>query len=164
VSCGDACDQERHGAALAGSSESALIVVRRRHRAPPAFIALAAIIATLLTGDPVWDALGTILIGATACGRFFVAVEVKALLIGQSVDPRVLSQMREFIENQPQVKRIFNLITLQFGPDVIVAVKAEMEQQTSDRELVRVINLTEAALRARFPAIRWLFFEPDDRD
>lgn len=164
-------NKERHGRSLLRwfrqSRTSALIVVFGEDVAALAglVLALAAVVATLITGDPVWDAVGTIMIGVLLIAvAFFIAVEVKGLLIGQSVDPQVLVQMRKFLENQPQVTGVFNILTLQFGPDVMVAVKAHMEHQTTDQELIRVINLVEAAFRVRFPEIRWLFFEPDDRD
>ena len=164
-------NKERYGRSLPvwfkESRTSALIVVFGEDMAALAglVLALAAVVATLLTGNPLWDAAGTLMIGILLLVvAWYVAVEIKALLIGQSVDPMVLKQMRQFLEQQPQVKQIFNLLTLEFGPDTMVAVKAYMQPQTSDLELVRVINLVEAAFRVRFPSVRWLFFEPDDRD
>ncbi|HLF30106.1 MAG TPA: cation diffusion facilitator family transporter [Xanthomonadales bacterium] len=164
-------NKERHGRSLPRwfreSRTSALIVVFGEDVAALAglVLALAAIVATLITSDPLWDAIGTLSIGVLLLVvAWFIAVEIKALLIGQSVDPVVLKQMRQFLEQQPQVKQIFNLLTLEFGPDTMVAVKAYMQPQVTDHELVRVINLVEASFRARFPSVRWLFFEPDDKD
>jgi len=125
-------------------------------------LALAAVLLTMLTGNPLFDALGTIAIGALLITvAVFVAIEVKALLIGQSIDPQVRAEMLAFLSQQPEVKRVFNLITLQLGPDVMVSVKAEMNRLVSARSLVDDINRVEAALRARFPEVRWSFFEPD---
>jgi hypothetical protein len=45
----------------------------------------------------------------------------------------------------------------------MVAVKAKMHGATA-AELVAAINRAEAALRAEFPEIQWLFFEPDIAD
>ncbi len=56
---------------------------------------------------------------------------------------------------------LLNLITLQQGPDVMVAVKARMAEIGSARRLVEDINRCERDLRGAFPEIRWLFFEPD---
>jgi hypothetical protein len=53
---------------------------------------------------------------------------------------------------------------MQFGPDAMVAVKARMQPQASDVALVKTINRVEAAFRARFGSVRWLFFEPDVKD
>ncbi|MET0986879.1 MAG: cation efflux family transporter, partial [Steroidobacteraceae bacterium] len=67
-------------------------------------------------------------------------------------------------EAQPQVVRVFNLITLQLGDDVMVAVKACMSPTESPLQLVDAINTVEASLRQHFPQVRWSFFEPDHSD
>ncbi|MCC7462367.1 MAG: cation efflux family transporter, partial [Gammaproteobacteria bacterium] len=57
-----------------------------------------------------------------------------------------------------------NLLTLQMGSDVLLAVKARMVRQPDDLALVASINELEVRLRAAFPAVRWCFFEPDVAD
>ncbi|HVI57365.1 MAG TPA: cation diffusion facilitator family transporter, partial [Luteimonas sp.] len=87
--------------------------------------ALAAVLLSVATGNPVWDAIGTIAIGALLIVvAVFVAVEVKALLVGQSVDPARQREMRAFLEARAEIAEVFNLITLQLGNDVLVSVKA----------------------------------------
>ena len=125
--------------------------------------ALAAVAITLATGDPVYDAIGTLLIGVLLIViAVFVAIEVKALLIGQSVSTEKRAAIRAFLEARPEVQEIFNVITLQMGPDVMVATQACLGHDLPSSELVRRINAVEAALRAEFPEVRWSFFEPDD--
>ena len=127
--------------------------------------ALAAVLATLLTGDPAFDAAGSIAIGALLCVvAVFVAREVASLLVGQSAEPLLHAALIEFVRAQPEVDRVFNLITLQLGPDVMVATKAQMRDALSGDELIAAINRVEAAMKARFPEIRWSFFEPDVAD
>jgi divalent metal cation (Fe/Co/Zn/Cd) transporter len=94
----------------------------------------------------------------------FIAIEVKALLIGQSADLALREEIRALIEARPEVVRVFNLITLQLGPDVMVSVKAEMRRDAGAPELVDAINAVERAMKERFPEIRWSFFEPDVSD
>ena len=161
-------NKERHGRGLwqwfRESRTSALIVVFGEDIAALAglILALLAIILTFVTGDPMWDAIGTIIIGVLLLViAIFIAVEVKQLLIGQSVDPRELAKMRSFLEAQPQVKKVYSLLTMQFGPDAMVAIKAEMQPQASDVQLIKAINEVEASFRAQFAGVRWLFFEPD---
>ena len=60
--------------------------------------------------------------------------------------------------------RLFNLITLQLGPDVMIAVKAEMRRDAVALDMVNAINAVERDLKTRFPEIRWSFFEPDFED
>jgi cation diffusion facilitator family transporter len=127
--------------------------------------ALIAIVATFFTGNPLFDAWGSISIGALLCVvAIFVAREVASLLVGQSVEPRLRDEIRDFVRSQPDVERLFNLITLQMGPDVMTAVKAQMRGELSGVELIDAINRVEAAMKARFPEIRWSFFEPDVSD
>lgn len=127
--------------------------------------ALAAVLLTMATGNPVFDAIGTLAIGVLLVFvAVFVAIEVKALLIGQSADPELKAGIHEFLSARPEIARLFNVITLQLGPDVMVAVKAEMRGELSGRALVEAINAVESNLKARFPEIRWSFFEPDVAD
>ena len=128
-------------------------------------LALAAVLATFLTGDPLFDACGSIAIGVLLCVvAIFVAREVASLLVGASAEPRLRAALADFIRARPEVERVFNLITLQLGPDVMVAVKAQMRGELSDSELIAAINRVEAAMKERFPEIRWSFFEPDVAD
>lgn len=164
-------NKERHGRNLLQwfrqSRSSALIVVFGEDIAALAGLTLAllAVGLTLLTGNPMWDALGTVIIGLLLIViAIFIAIEVKALLIGQSVEPRKLDQMRAFLEAQSQVNKVYNLLTMQFGPDAMVAVKARMEPQVSAVALIKAINATELKFRAEFGSVRWLFFEPDVKD
>jgi divalent metal cation (Fe/Co/Zn/Cd) transporter len=127
--------------------------------------ALLAVAVTLATGDPIYDAIGTLAIGVLLIVvAVFVAIEVKALLIGQSVAVEKRQAIRAFLEARPEVRKIFNVITLQLGPDVMVATQACLGEDLPSSELVRRINAVESALRAEFPDVRWSFFEPDDSD
>jgi cation diffusion facilitator family transporter len=124
--------------------------------------ALVAVVVSVITGNPVWDAIGTIAIGVLlVVVAVFVAVEVKAMLIGQSVDLAQQAEIRRFLEGQPQVDKVISLITLQLGNDVMVSVQAVMQERPSTRALVEDINRIEAAMKLRFPSVRWSFFEPE---
>lgn len=164
-------NKERHGRSIGQwfreSRSSALIVVFGEDVAAllGLVFALLAIVATYLTGNPLWDALGTISIGVLLIViAVFIAVEVKDLLIGQSVDPKTLGEMREFLAGRSEINEMFSLLTMQFGPDAMVAVKARMVPTGSEQELIASINLVERDFRAHFPIVTWLFFEPDVED
>jgi len=124
--------------------------------------ALIAVVMSVVTGNPLWDAAGTIAIGALlVIVAVFVAIEVKAMLIGQSVDPQREQEMRRFIEAREEVGRVISLITLQLGNEVMVAIQAEMSDRQSTHHLAEEINRVERAFKAEFPEVRWSFFEPD---
>lgn len=128
-------------------------------------LALAAVLLTIYTGNPVYDALGTVAIGVVLLVvAVAVAIEVKGLLIGESADPEVQGAIRMFVEARPEVVEIYRVITLQLGTDVMVSIKARMREETSAGELVDDINAIEQALKVQFPQVRWSFFEPDRND
>jgi divalent metal cation (Fe/Co/Zn/Cd) transporter len=127
-------------------------------------LALVAVLLTILTGNSMWDALGSMTIGVVL---IVVAIglgnEIMALLIGQSAAPEAEARLREFLLKQQGVEKIYRLITLQLGTSFMVAVKVRM-RATSVDDLIGAINRAEVATRAEFPEIQWLFFEPDDTD
>src|SRR5438874_4194890 len=127
-------------------------------------LALAAVLVTMVSGDPRWDALGSIAIGAVlivvASG---IGIQIKGLLIGRSADPQVEARMREFLERREEIEHLYRMLTLQLGTSLMVAVKARMKARDA-AELVDAINRCEAAMRAEFSEIQWLFFEPDVAD
>jgi len=117
---------------------------------------------TLATGDPFYDALGSVLIGMILVGvALSVGNEVKNLLIGQSTSVETRRAIHEFLSEREEINRVLNVITLQMGPDIMVAVKAEMKECASCALQIDAINACEAALKEKFPGIRWSFFEPD---
>ena len=69
-----------------------------------------------------------------------------------------------FIEEREEVEQVFNLLTMQLGGDVMVAVKAEMVSLPSSEAVAEAINDCEKAMKEKFPQILWSFFEPDVRD
>jgi divalent metal cation (Fe/Co/Zn/Cd) transporter len=128
-------------------------------------LAALAIGMTMLTGNLMFDAAGTIAIGVLLIVvAVLVAIEVKALLIGQGVEPRRREQLMSFLKSRPEVADVLNLITLQMGPDVMVAVKARMQPTAGNQNLIDAINTVEAAMKAEFGDVRWSFFEPDNAD
>lgn len=128
-------------------------------------LALGFIALSMITGNPMWDALGSICIGVLlVLVAILVGVEVKALLVGQSAEPQVVERMRSHLAERPQIAQVYSLITQQLGGEIMVAVKARMQPQASDVALIEAINATERDLRVAFPQVRWIFFEPDLRD
>ena len=128
-------------------------------------IALVFIVLALVTSDPRWDAAGSICIGALlVLVALLVAIEIKGLLIGQSVEGQVLERMRAHLAGHEDVETVYNLLTQQLGLEVMVAVKAKMRANGSALALVAAINRVEQSFRAAFPEVKWLFFEPDVAD
>ena len=127
--------------------------------------AAIAIGTTMATGNIIYDAVGTIAIGVLlVVVAVLLAIEVKALLIGQGVEPQRRAELLTFLEARPEISKVLNLITLQMGPDVMVAVKALMAPNSDSRSLIEAINTVERAMKTEFDDVRWSFFEPDFTD
>ena len=125
-------------------------------------LALGAVGLTVVTGNPMWDALGTVAIGILlVVVAVLVAIEVKAMLIGQGMDPDRQLQLRRFLQDRPEIESLVSLITLQLGNQVMVSVQARMCEADSARMLVAQINVVEKAMKCEFPEVQWSFFEPE---
>jgi cation diffusion facilitator family transporter len=125
-------------------------------------IALMAVLIALATGNSAFDAAGSMVVGALLIlVAVLLGAEIKSMITGQSAAPDVEAKIRSFIVARSEVEEILNLITLQLGDGVMLAVKARMREEQAALSLVEDINRVEAAVRAAFPQVRWLFFEPD---
>lgn len=147
--------------------DSDLLVVAGEDIAALAGLAIAfvAVLLTVVTGNPVWDACGSIGVGLLLMLiAGLIAREVKSMIVGESASPERRRDIEVFLGGRPEIRSIINLITLQWGKEVVVAVQAEMIDYEQSRAMVEAINVIEADLQARFPEVRWVFFEPDFAD
>jgi cation diffusion facilitator family transporter len=146
------------------SRNSELIVVLGEDIAALAGLvfALVAVALAVLTGNPVFDAIGSIAVGALLIVvAVLLAVEIKGMITGQSAEPHVEAALRKWLEGRREIAAVLNLITLQLGDEVMLALKARMREDRDAQALLRDIDAVEADLRRAFPAVRWSFFEPD---
>jgi cation diffusion facilitator family transporter len=147
-----------------GSRQSELVVIFGEDLAALCGLcfALVAVMLTVVTGNPLWDAVGTIAIGLLlVVVAVLVAIEVKAMLIGQSMDPARQSEIRRYFEARPEIANVISLITLQLGNDAMVSVQARMHEEQDAEAMLRQITGIERGLKAGFPEVRWSFFEPE---
>src|SRR5690606_1249548 len=109
--------------------------------------ALVAVMMTVVTGNPMWDALGTIAIGVLlVVVAVLVAIEVKAMLIGQSIDPRRQAEIRAYLEGRAEIANIISLITLQLGSRALVSVQARMREERDADAMLHQISAIERGL------------------
>ena len=125
-------------------------------------LALGFLIMASITGDPVYDALGSICIGVVLLFiSVFVAWRIRALLVGRSADPEIQQAINEIITSQDGIERVFNTITIQFGPDTMLAAKVKFKRGIDIETAVESINVMERELKERIPNLTWSFIEPD---
>lgn len=128
-------------------------------------IALLFLCTAVVTGDGRYDAYGSMAIGLVLFViALFLAARIHDLLIGRSASPELQSAIQAEMTATSEVTKVFNVITLQMGPQIMVAAKLGMSPGLSGAEACRAINALEARLRERFPEIRWSFIEPDVED
>lgn len=120
---------------------------------------------TAATGDARFDALGSIAIGVVLVTvAIFIATRIKGLIVGRSAEEDVESAIRAEIQRAPGIEKVFRALTMQFGPQVMLAAKVQMKAGMTVEEVVVRINELETQIHQRFPEITWCFIEPDDKD
>lgn len=125
-------------------------------------LALAGVVAAALTGDLLWDALGTMAIGLLLLVIAIILVlEMRGLLLGESGSKDQVAQIRSALVGGG-VTRVIHLKTLHLGPDeLLVAAKIAVEDGLSVAELARAIDAAETRVRAAVPIARAMYLEPD---
>ncbi|CCD99812.1 cation diffusion facilitator family transporter [Bradyrhizobium sp. STM 3809] len=153
-----------------------LIEAFRRSKDPPAFmvvfedtaaligivIAAAATAAAVACDEPVWDGVGSILIGLLlAVTSMVLARESKSLLIGEPADPELADAVLELVRSSEGVLAANGLLTVQLSPQqVVVALSIEFADDLRADDIERAVVTIETALRARYPLIAALFVKP----
>jgi len=158
----------KHGQSLLkwfkNSRQSELVVVLGEDVAALLGLAFAliSVVLSMVTGNPLYDAIGSIGIGVLLVViSIFLAIKIKGLLIGQSGDIEVREEITSFLESRPEITKVLNLITLQLGAQIMAAVKVKMAKVDTVDQLIENINRCEAALKEQNSSIQWIFFEPD---
>lgn len=124
--------------------------------------ALLGVGLTLITGNSIWDALGTAMIGLLlVIIAIILALETKSLLLGESATKEHVRSIRDAITAVPGIA-IIHLKTLHLGPDeILVAAKIAIEHSDSGREVTEDINDAEQRIRDSVPLECVIYIEPD---
>ncbi|GAA2386747.1 cation diffusion facilitator family transporter [Dactylosporangium salmoneum] len=125
--------------------------------------ALFGVGLTLITGNGVWDGIGTAAIGALLISvAAILAVEMKSLLVGEAARPEQVEAIEQAIVAGPEVERVIHMRTVHLGPDeLLVAAKIAVRHNETADEIARGIDAAEARIRAAVPIARVIYLEPD---
>jgi cation diffusion facilitator family transporter len=152
---------------LSHTRNSAIVVVFGEDVAALLGLSLAFAFLSLaeITGDPFYDAIGSMCIGVVlVVVSIFLTARVKSLLVGSSADPIIRKAIDKIIADDDAVVELLNTITIQFGPDTMLAAKIRMRPDESLSSAIRSINTLERRLKRKIPTLKWCFVEPDDSD
>jgi len=126
-------------------------------------LALIAVGLATITGDPTWDAYGTIVIGLLlGLISVVLSVEMKSLLVGESARPVQVDQIEDAITSADHVHALVHLQTQHLGPDeLLVAGKVQLDGHLDFDEVVSAIDDAERRVREAVPIARVIYLEPD---
>ncbi len=127
--------------------------------------ALLGVGLTLITKEPIFDVLGTGLIGVLLVTvAVILAVETKSLLLGEAASPEAQGRIRAAIEASDGIDSVIHMKTMHLGPEeLLVAVKVAVTASDSAAEVARAIDTAEVAIREVEPTARVIYLEPDIR-
>ncbi|MYR46250.1 cation diffusion facilitator family transporter [Streptomyces sp. SID5910] len=126
-------------------------------------LALGGVGLALLTGDGVWDGVGTLCIGVLLILIALVlAAETKSLLLGESAGPEAVQKIEAATVDGDTVTRIIHMRTLHLGPEeLLVAAKIAVRHDETAAEVAAAIDAAEARIREAVPIARVIYLEPD---
>jgi cation diffusion facilitator family transporter len=115
--------------------------------------------------NPVYDAIGSILIGILLILiSILISIRIKSMIIGESANLTNKKEILKIIEKYPQIEDVLNVITVQLGPDVMIAAKIKLNSNLNLTEAVENINQLEKDIKKNLPDVKWSFIEPDFKD
>ncbi len=125
--------------------------------------AFAGVGLTIVTHDPMWDAIGTIAIGVLLVAvAVILGIETKSLLVGEGASRADVEKIRDAFNAVKRVEALIHMKTLYLGPDeLLVAAKVAFPKATKVTEVARAIDEVEAEIRAAVPVARVIYIEPD---
>lgn len=125
--------------------------------------ALLGVGLTVLTGNPIWDGIGTMLIGALlGVIAVILMIEMHSLLIGESATGEELAAISSALQGTEHVDRVIHLRTQYLGPEeMLVGAKIALTPNIDLSTVAAAIDRAEAAVRAAVPTAQMIYLEPD---
>ena len=128
-------------------------------------IAAAGVGLHQATGNPFWDGLASILIGALLLVVTFVLSRAcQDLLVGHQADPRLVRAVETWLEEQPEVDDVVDLLTMRVGTDhVLLCARVDFVDSTTGAELEQACVRIDVELREKWPVLDEIFIQPASR-
>ena len=121
---------------------------------------------TLATGNGIWDAAGTALIGILLVTVAIVlSIEMKSLLVGEAANADKILAISAALEGSPEsaLEQVIHLRTLHLGPEeLLVCAKLAVGAADSGQQIVAAVDAAEQRARQAVPGLRLvIYLEPD---
>jgi cation diffusion facilitator family transporter len=126
-------------------------------------LAFGGVGLTVLTGDPIWDAIGTLAIGALlVLVAVILGAETSSLLVGEGATADDTEKIESALGATRGVNSIIHMKTLYLGPEeLMVAAKIAVDVDITGKDIAAIIDDAEARIRAEVPTARVIYLEPD---
>jgi cation diffusion facilitator family transporter len=126
-------------------------------------LALAGVTMAVVTGDGIWDGVGSMAIGVLlGVIAVVLAIETKSLLIGEGADAEAERQIVAALESVDEVERVIHIRTQHVGPEeLLVAAKIAVRHDDTAEQVARAIDAAEQRIREAVPIARLIYLEPD---
>jgi cation diffusion facilitator family transporter len=149
----------------------------RRSKDPPAFIVLLengaamaglvvagiGLMLSQLTGNPFFDGAASVVIGVIlGLTAFLLAVESKALLIGEAAEPEIVEGLRAAAAGRAGIAGIGRILTVHSAPDQITAMMSiDFDDSITAGEAERIVCEIEEEVAQSWPIVKRLFIRPE---
>lgn len=123
-----------------------------------------AFVGVLLSAQLGWhwaDAVSSMIIGVIlGVTAFWLALETKGLLIGESANRPVVDGIRRIVASHPEIEQIHELLTMHMGPEfVLVNLNARFHPTMTAAELERAIAGLDREIKRTYPIVKRVFIE-----
>jgi cation diffusion facilitator family transporter len=125
-------------------------------------LAFLGILLHEVTGSDVWEGIASLCIGLLLLSvAFALGNDVKGLLIGESADPRLRSEIAEYLEGYDDVDRVVDLLTMHMGADqILLAAKVDLARRLSSDDVEALSAEIDGRIRERWPEVQYVFLDP----
>lgn len=128
-------------------------------------VALISTALTQITGNITFDAIASIVIGLILAGTaFWLALETKSLLIGESANNHVVQGIRKLAQNIDDIDHVNEVLTMHMGPDfILVNISVEFRDEATSNEIEDAVALLDEAIKQEYENVQRVFIEAEAR-
>ena len=128
-------------------------------------IAAAGLGLAILTGNPIWDGVGSLVIGAMLMGfSIFLATQIRKLLIGIGLSPRDVERVQALVAKEPAIEHVLSMQSMYMGPQVVLlGMEVDVRDDLPAGEVEKALHGLEERLVRELPALKYVYLMPRDR-
>lgn len=123
--------------------------------------ALAGVVASVVTGDPIFDGIGSMAIGVLLVTIAVVlAVETGSMVIGEAATQEDVGKIREALLADGAIVDVQDLRTLHLGPEELLVVARVGVAERDARRVTDVVEEAEHRIRESLPSAQTIYVQP----